>query len=324
MNELESPKLSRPLDKANLSNDNATLRNLIGVLNNPAITGAEVPESEKANFRPFPSAQTPTSPEQQTQTQTPASASPTAAAPAVSVSPVAAPVPPPTAPSNRLFFTGRGVSEVVKAIGAYEFAINAPIIALARHFFPGLGASTAGAETFLSTLKAFGNGEFSTIHPATPGRATFIVMVRTLGKQGLLPGGDLIDWTKFGLDEGFWIDTALRQAEQYSDRAVITGISSEMEHQYFTAKGFQHWHITARPGHKAGSGGAAADKLNTAIDNNLTKQISQQREGRKLRAVWNDTANPISNRLWSVADFVTACGGSNVAAPAAETTISFE
>jgi len=315
MNELNDTKLSRPLDKSNLSNDNATLRNLLGVLNNPAITGAEIPEDLKESVKSFPSAQTPTKPEP-----------PPPATPAVAVSPAATPVPPTVAPSQRLLLTGRGLSEVAKAIGAQEFAISAPIIALARHFFPNLDGKTAGAENFLSTIKAFGSAEFSANYPASPARATFVVMVRTLGRQKLLPMSDVINWDRFGFDEGFWIDSALAQAvANGSARSVITGIASEYEYKFFVANGFQHWHVTARTGIKSGSGGPAADKLNTTLDNDVTKKISQQREGKKLRVIWNDTTNPISNRLWLLSEFVTACGGS-IPSALSETNldISFE
>lgn len=308
MNELTETKLSRPLDRANLSNDNATLRNLLGVLNNPAITGAIVPDEEKANMKSFPSAQTATLPE------------PAPAAPAATTT---APVAPPTPPGARLFFTGRGVGEVVKAIGATEVAVNAPIIALARYFFPGLDGKTPGAEALLSTLKAYGNGEFSSAYPVSPARATFIIMVRTLGKQGLLPEIASDHWAKFGAEEGFWISAATLKADQIEGRVVITGISSEMEYLYLTHNNYQHWHVTARPGHKVGTN-PGSEKLNTSMDNDVTKKVSAQREGKKLRVIWNDTANSISNRLWSVADFVIACGGLTPELESPETAISFE
>jgi hypothetical protein len=45
-------KLAKPLDRDNLNNDVGVLNSLLGMLNNPAITGAEVPKGEPAKVAP--------------------------------------------------------------------------------------------------------------------------------------------------------------------------------------------------------------------------------------------------------------------------------
>ena len=45
MDELTPTTLARPMDRAAMSNDMGILKNLLGLLNNPLLTGAEPPPS---------------------------------------------------------------------------------------------------------------------------------------------------------------------------------------------------------------------------------------------------------------------------------------
>jgi hypothetical protein len=322
------PNLTRPLDKAAMSNDSATLRALTGMLNNPAITGAVVPKGETTALpttalppgsipdhsdvsppsniggaAPFPSAQT---------ANAPGSALPPAREVPAKETPAAA-----VKVGLRLLFTGRGLSDTAHAIGAIEYNISAPVFKLAQKFFNESvfsdvnSISAPGSVSFLATIKAWGAGEISAAFPITPARAIFVQMIRSLaGMADALPAGP--NWKRFGSDEGFWIDACVHAANEDNDssgrRVVITGIASKFEYDYIRSQGYSHWHIMARPGV-----GGNVDLLSGSFDNDVTKQVSVQRNGPKLRCIWKDTTPPISGRLWAVADFVLAASLSAIA-----------
>lgn len=302
----------RPLDKSALSNDNATLRALTGMLNNPLITGAEVPKGGVEEKYDAPSGKDgatlpiPSSP----LNDFPLPAETQPAAIVITTAPVA-PVPPiPSKIGLRLCFTGRGLSDICTAIGATEFNISGPVFSLALKFFPGQiqhtdGTYAPGAESFVATLKAWGSGEISAAYPITPARAIFIQMIKSLaGIKNSLPSA--VDWNKFGGDEGFWIDSCVNAAKSYAEefpyaRIVVTGLSTKHEFEYVRTQGFTHWHAMARPGV-----GGNVDALCSFLDNDVTKQISNQRNGARLRCIWKDTVAPTSQRLWSMSDFAAA------------------
>jgi hypothetical protein len=310
------PNLTRPLDKSALSNDSATLRALTGMLNNPAITGAVVPKGETTALptNALPPGSTPEHPD----VPLPGAATPFPSAQTAGIT-----LPPPQAPATtfaqtkvgpRLLFTGRGLSDTVRAIGAIEYNISAPVLRLAQKFFndsifvedEGIKANP-GAVSFLATIRAWGSGELSAAFPITPARAIFVQMIRSLAAiPDALPAGP--NWKRFGADEGFWIDACVTAAKASGgSRAVITGISNKYEFDYIRAQGFSHWHIMARPGI-----GGNVDALSGSFDNDVTKQVSVSRNGAKLRCIWKDTTPPISGRLWGVNEFVSAAALSSI------------
>jgi hypothetical protein len=304
----------RPLDKSAMSNDNATLRALVAQLNDPRVTGAEVPKDEKYDAPSGAGGATIIAPATPVEQDKPA---PVVATPA----PAGVQAPAPRI-SMRLFFTGRGVSDIVRAIGAIEYNIAKPVTDLASKLFPAIvfaddsnltKAFAPGVESFLLTLKAWGSGEVSPAFPITPARAIFIKMIHSMyGAPGALPLG--IDWAKFGTDEGFWIDSCINAAKAQVDsdpgvRVVVTGLTSEHEFKYIQAQGFSHWHSMARPGI-----GGVVDSLSNALDNSVTRQISTARNGTKLHCIWKDTTAPTSSRLWSLADFTSAAAVSQLSA----------
>lgn len=295
-------KPARPLDKSNMSNDAATLRALTGMLNNPAITGAVVPKEEKYDGPASENGQT------LAVAQTPSETAPPGALLAAQTeTPPASAIQPLPKVSLRLLMTGRNVGNVIQAIGAQEFSLDGPVLGLAKAFFGPEAATLPGGEAFLATLRAWGAGVVSTAYPLTPARAVFKTMIHSLAapaNQTLLPKG--IDWTKFGKDEGFWIDAVIRGAKAFSDanptaRIVFTGITGMTEFRYFQTLGASHWHVMARPGI------GAAGQLSSNLDNDVTKQVSVKRQGPRLRCVWNDTTPPISDRIWRLSDFAAAC-----------------
>src|SRR6267142_4371190 len=320
------PNLIRPLDKSALSNDSATLRALTGMLNNPAITGAVVPKDEQQTvlppggiaapeFSPIPgpAAATPF-PAQSPQSPSPGPAAVTQSLEATKA--LSTPAQQSVKVGSRLLFTGRGLRDTVKSIGAIEYNIAAPVLRLAQKFFNAsvflendAFHANPGATSFLATVKAWGSGEISAAFPITPARAIFVQMIRSLaGISEALPAGP--NWKRFGSDEGFWIDACVNVAKNDGggSRVVITGISNKFEYDYIRAQEFSHWHIMARPGI-----GGNVDALSGSFDNDITKQVSVTRNGPKLRCIWKDTTPPISGRLWALADFVLAASISAIA-----------
>lgn len=302
---LSEQKVTR-LDKNVLQNDAAVLRNLVGFLNNPSITGAEVvppsavtegPKGETIIADAMPDHPTNDLPRPTTATPAPL---PVAATPIEL---------PPSQIGLRLFFTGRESSKVVETIGATEFSISGDVMRLAQFFFGNAVFSDApinqnpGTQNFLETIKAWGSGEISATYPITPARATFVTMIRSMSE--VLPAG--ITWARFGKDEGFWIDAAVNAARAFSEanpsaRVVVTGVASMSEFKYFQALGFRHWHcmVAAIPG-------AIENKLLTGLNNSVTKQISESRSGNRLHCIWIGPAMPSTNRIWTLQAFKSAC-----------------
>lgn len=156
--ELFNEKPVRPLDKNALGNDVAMLRNLLGTLNNPAITGAEVP------------------PEEEQPPVTPPLAAP-------SPSPSLAPTPPAIL---RVVFTGQsgvGKDYVANAAGLPVVHVDTAIRVMVRHIFQD--ASDSEIQSLVDTFRAWGNGVVSPQYPLTPARWLIArVMAESWGKSG--------------------------------------------------------------------------------------------------------------------------------------------
>lgn len=312
-----TPSLKRPMDPAAMSTDSATLRALVGQLNNPAITGAEVPEDEvagqkTATSRPAPSAGSPTIPQDSIPTaeeqQQQVTKAPGLAGSPRDIQPSPTPGPFVTSPSpvkvkKLVLLTGRNADKVANAIRqAEKFRLYGPVSALAAYLFPGFDEKTEGAAQTLGEIIAWGNGEINEDYPVSTQRIVFIKMIRSLA--GVLGGAvsSAINWATFGTG-GFWVDACLNSIKDYTEKnpngqVFLLGIITKLEFEYFIAQGFSHWHVMSprSPG---------GDDINSMLDNSVTRQISQQRDGAKLKCVWSeDRTPPVSSRLWSLADFV--------------------
>lgn len=302
MEDLKQTKLSRPLDKQALANDNATLRSLVAQLNNPELTGAEVPIEEK------PAAPVPPIKNDLPKTDLPIPTTP----PTPTPTPPAAPIAPPPAVTvppkvgGRLLMTGRAAAVTLAQEIGQQVSIASPVIALAHALLGDTnliwesserGKETPGASAFLASLKAFGAREYSPAYPLTVARAVFVKMIQSLATTGSLPPG--INWAQFGRDDGFWTDSAVAMAKSLFEdgqRVTVTGISTNEELNYFRSIGFSHWHVMSGPQ-------TVSDPLTQALDNSVTEQISKQRNGPKLRCIWASKMPSPSHRLWTVDEF---------------------
>lgn len=275
-------QLKRPMEKTN--SDAAQLNELLSLMNNPDITGAVVPPEEKAAAKavlqgipaPIP-ANEPLSP------TPPADPEPVAAQAAIA------------APSLVLL-TGRsgvGKSFLAAQAGYKVLELDMPIWTFVKGVFPS--AKPEELQLLVNTIRAWGDGWITKDLPINPARLLFVERVRPM-------------WPKFG-HSGFWADHLLEylEGEMASEgmlpQAAVTNVTTTADFQALTSRGFKHFHVmcsvqtlgarTKRQG--------ADDRLAAALDQDVTKKISQQRQGQRLRCVWSDSQpSPNPQRLYSV------------------------
>lgn len=331
--------LARPLNRDGA--EDAAMRNLLGLLNDPAVTGPKPKGAELAAALSLPAGSpSPVSgpepqlgrsagPEQQMPNDLPTEHF---ADPAVSAPTLPAPsgvvadgglsasqpgVPPaaefvvsspavvvPPAPLNRILFTGRslaGKDWLAGQIGGTIVSLNKLISQLAFFGFEG-GASVDVGHEFVEPVRAWGDGIANDKFPLTPERWLFILKVQEI-QADVFPGVDV----PFG-ELGFW-NAAFEQAMKHvKGRAVVTDCRDEAEYKALVHLGFSPYHvIVSNPTHaarKSAQREKPANQFSAALDSNVIKQISQQRHGKKLRVIWNDNVAPGSNRFLSVAEFI--------------------
>jgi hypothetical protein len=284
------------------SQEVAALKELVGMLNNPLITGAELPPEEKQTI---PQVLPPKS-----------SAIPPAKNVLVTANPRKA-----SALGDRLFFTGRlgvGKDYCAAAAGYKAVGFADPIYALAEMLFgvqvnANAGKDLPGMREFLQAVGQWGRGTLTAQYPLTPARAVFVTMLRSMSAS--LP--TLVDWSNFGRTDLLWIDSLLRRTENLDGKLAVTNVRFENEFKPLQEKGWQHWHIMSSPA--TWSARLASKNLTPAspqlkdiseglgnfLDNDATQKISRQRNGEKLRIIWNDPDVPSpSTRFYSLAEFI--------------------
>jgi hypothetical protein len=300
MNDLLKSELKRPMDPSVRGNDVAALRNLVGFMNDPAISGAKLPP-----------------PEEQEQ-----------AAPAAVV---AMPTPPPfTAPVNpvsrRVFFTGRlgvGKDYVAEQIGAPTFGFADPLYYLATYFFGVEVTSTKnkdlpGMRAFLQQIGQWGRADVDEQYPYTPARAAFCLMVRLIHEN--FDKRLEVDWKQFGLDPLIWVTSMLSRCNEYlaenpTSRVATTNVRFSHEYKALSET-WEGWHVMCSPETWAKrlaskkiqpNAPVLSDKsehMAIHLDEQVRKQISMDRTGRTLRVIWNDPdVAPPSPRLLTLSQF---------------------
>lgn len=309
MLELKNSKKWRPPNKAK---DSASLNSLLGFLNNSEITGAQVP---KGVINPVP-------------VESPDATEPVKAAPIVSEpapqSPAASQGSVASAPLNKICFTGRfltGKDFVAAQAGLTIFSLASPLYALQKLFFGTDDKTLPGAREFLQTAGQIGRGELSAALPLSIERANFIALVRERAHRDLITDSFSVDWARYGASQDLWLDAMMRRVQDYlaeypGARVGVTNARFENEFKRLTAEGFAHRHVlcsastwTARlqkvgltPDSPACKD--VSERLAAALDADVTRKISQQKNGAKLAAIWSDSVPPPSSRLLTIAEFV--------------------
>jgi hypothetical protein len=317
MSELKDTKLKRPMDKSAMGGDVAALNALLGMMNNPDITGAVVPKGAAVRTNEV--------------LQDKSGATVIASDPAVAALaplPKATPTPLPAAPTTprnpqKIFYTGligAGKDYVAEQTEATIFGFADPLYHLVEYFFGVTvnrhkGKEIPGVRQFLQAAGQWGRGEINEQYPLTPARACFITMIRSLGEMGRFDTSFEVNWTSYGRNKDIWLDGVNRRVERYLDadpasRVAITNVRFMSEFKRLPELGWTHYHVMCSPETRAkrvsvvGNPKDISEALATALNSNVTKQISAQPKGPKLRVIWNDTVPAPSSRLYSVAEFL--------------------
>lgn len=305
MNELKSNLKHK---KPNPVKDAAGLSSLIGFLNDPRVTGAVVPKGENPGAVAI--TETPTV------KPTPPPVSPPATAPVQSPAPVAN--------ITKVAFTGRlmsGKDRCAEQGGLKVFSFAEPLYRMQFAFFGNANKTLPGARAFLQAAGQIGRGEISATYPLSLERACFISLVQQWAAR-VTNDDSGVDWSLFGTYSDIWLDALLRRVEVYlkanpGSRVAATNVRFQNEYTKLTSAGFVPFHVMCSPATWAERLKAAgmtpespalkdvSEQLAAGLDQSVTKQLSAQRQGAKLRCVWSDgkVACP-SSRLLTVSDFV--------------------
>lgn len=307
MNELKENTLKRPMDPAMMGADVGALNALLGLVNNPAVTGAEVPK--EANKLPA-----------------------SAPRPAVPIATPAMPIPAPRAiTGNKFAFTGRlkvGKDYVAAALAAKIFGFADPLYFLQDYFFGTNAANDPkqkdipGARQFLQTVGQWGWGAINEKYPLTPARASFIRMIRAIATTGEFASDLRVDWANFGRSKSLWVDAALARIEahllEFPEHRVAI-VNARFEHEFVPLKsaGFEHYHVMCSNDTWAKRLAKSkltpqspavidmSEKLAHSLDADVIKKISANKTGPMLRAIWNDEVVPSpSPRIYTLAQFL--------------------
>lgn len=330
MDELTDTNLKKPLDKSNMGTDALALRELVGFLNNPNVTGASVPPEAKRQIeaafnsqavKPFVNNDliTPsTAPSPTTEQQLPQPSNAVVPPRVIDIQQVPL--------GRKLFFTGRlcaGKDFVANKIGASIYGLADPIYSLAEYLFEikvnaNEGKDKPGIRAFMQAVGQFGRNEVNAQYPYTIERSMFNLMIRSLANQNCLSSG--VEWGMFGLTPDLWIDGLLSRAakDTNSKHIVVTNARFENEYKRLSQDGFQAWHVvcspqtwTARLAERGLNPNSpevkdTSEKLASDLNADLTKKLSAQKGGNKMRVVWSDSVvSSPSSRLYTVEEFVS-------------------
>ena len=292
-----TPALKRPMDPTQCGQDKAALNGLVNLLNNPAITGAEVPPGENTRVLAVP---------------------PAAPAPA-----------PVLKPRNvsRVFYTGRlcvGKDFVAAATGATIIGMADPIYWLTSvltgvEISATAGKNVPGIREMMQIIGQWGRGTVSAQYPWTVARAMFVPQVQRLAEALDPDNKQKVNWADFGKSENIWLDALASRVKDIptDQRLAVTNVRFDNEYKFFRALGWQHYHVMCGPASWAERLAKqkltpespvlkdVSEQLAITLDQQVTKTISQAPRGESLRVVWNDSrATPISPRLLTLARFV--------------------
>lgn len=215
-----------------------------------------------------------------------------------------APAPVATTDSSlgRIFFTGRsgvGKTHLAGLLGAAEFCIQDPILRMLSEEFPSL--SGPYPMDFVNLVIMWGEGVVSDKVPVSATRVLFNQIARA--KWG----------SDFGTP-GFWTRRLLDAALAHEGQSVVTTVTDEKQVTALKEAGFTHYHVMcANPTllqRKRRSG--ANDNLANALDAQVIKALSMQRDGAKLKVIWCDTVAPApSGRLFDIGGFLALAKGAS-------------
>lgn len=280
MNDLLQSQSNKPKLKTRpgaQSPESAALNSLLGMMNDPAITGAAVPPGIDPSAA-IKQAMAPSAPAPKSHGDDPGAPGTEGVdgAPRIEVATLTTTgieIPetslegqvgasgPDQGPAHqvvatKLFFTGRigaGKDYIAAAAGAKIFGFAEPLYALASHFFgvevtATKGKDIPGVRLFLQVAGQVGRNEISDKYPLTVERAAFCDLVRRQAKDANFYGHHEVEWDAFGKLKTIWLDACNRRVAVYllenpTATVAVTGCRFEFEFKALQAAGFTHWHV---------------------------------------------------------------------------------
>jgi len=215
------------------------------------------------------------------------------------VAPVSSPIQPSAPPAqslevkptlSRVYLTGGagGADEVARQTGAVVINLKSIVEYQMRQTFGSIPTPAIAAE-----FSAWSQGIVDLKTPQTLTRT----LLESLLKQ---------KFPTFGQPD-YWIvivESLANAAVEKGQRVIVTGIDTVANFKALGKKGFVHYHVMLS-NVTAQNKQMAPDGLSTALDNDVIKKISFQRDGQRLHVVWNDNQPAPSGRFYSLTEFLT-------------------
>jgi hypothetical protein len=219
------------------------------------------------------------------------SLAPAAIAAAVIAAPVAPPVPVSSVPSTRparVFLTGlpgTGLAQILReAKDSLTFNLN---VFAANTLKATCTLAGEPPLEVINEFRMFGDGQYK----ATLENVLFLGLLRH-------------SFETFGTP-AFWVHQLIGALPKNDQQVIVVGVRTSAEFAALKENGFTHYHAMCTPQAAAQrtQPGETASPLAAALNSDVMKKISAQRNGPRLNVVWTDSAPPPSSRFVLEKDF---------------------
>lgn len=150
--------------------------------------------------------------------------------------------------TTRIALMGRiraGKDYVADGTGMVKHRMAEPMYQLASKIFGKPQKGDAGFRRLLQQMGQFGRGIVNDDYPLSPERASFVMMVRSVGRN--LWDLGKIEWEKYGLDPAFWSKAVLITPPTYNPNpersmtlnVIVNDLRFQVDRDVFEKAGFQ-------------------------------------------------------------------------------------
>jgi hypothetical protein len=201
-------------------------------------------------------------------------------------------------PLVRVFLTGRlgGDESVARQTGAFVINMKNLVESQMRQVFGSTPTPAIAAE-----FAAWSQGIVTPQVPMTLTRT----LLESLLKQKFPTFGQPDYWVALA-------DSIANDALGKGQRVVVTNVGTLANFKGLKKLGYVHYHIMLS-NVTAQNLPASPDPLSTALDNDVIKKISFQRDGERLHVVWNDNQPAPSGRFYALSEFLAEFQGPSIA-----------